>query len=1005
MSISYTLSSMLSKLLKTNVNHYCQLETANDPFDMVTIDGGLLTAFEIKGTFGVVGDDAFGNMIDNLVDKLSSAMHRPGHRLQFVFRRDPMNSQEALRKSINGAIRTLRHLKIDLEDMIHERNEVLKNKTVLESCYLIITTSPRALSKDILAESSKERVSKVAKTGGLRPGDFGQSPAIEMPGVEMVHSGFVTQVTSSLQETLSMRKLTAHEFLTVIRRQVTQFDTSDKWRPFLPGDPIPARLVEEVPRQHDISNLMWPSISHQLFSREPKVSDKDSTLVDIGDWMIAPILVDQRPQEPKSFNSIFSSIDRNIPWQMSLVIDSGHDRVVNMIGSRKRLASFISFISSENKLIREGGEELVAAAVGNTMVSVQITFATWGHTLESTRRNKSKLKTAVEAWGQTQIVEERGDAIEAWFNTLPGFSAKHLATPIPMDMTEAISMTPVTRPVSPWDYGTTIYRTIDEKAFPYMPGSDLQNAQMEIIFAPPGMGKSFLLAAANMGLISKPGNEVLPRIGILDVGQSSAMFVEMIKDSLPPDLKHYAQSFRLEMDERYAVNVFDTPLGCQRPLSVDREFVINMMVLLCTPAGSDKPIARLPELVSNLVDAMYDYFSDDKNPNVYDPGMDPEVDKVLEDIGYVHHDNGISWWKIVRMLALSGHYHTAIQAQRFAVPTLNDATMVLSQSSGLNDVFGTSDAGSGNETLIDYVKTMLVSAARDYSILTKPTMFSVGDARIISIDLMSVAKGGSASADKQAAVMYLLGRQILCREYYRSLDATLREIPQEYQSYHKRQIEKDESIPKKLCMDEFHRTSHVPIVRQQALVDMREGRKFNVNVTLLSQLLEDFDETMVKMANNVIILSKGVSETALDDIRQRFNPSTDAIKQVNRYLTGPGPEGSSMLYIGQLKSESASKIEQVLRLTLGPIEIWAYSTTPEDISLRRRLSEQIGFGNALRVLAKAYPRGSAKADVHRIMAENSIEVEDLGDNKGLFDVLVDRLMKEHADLIDPSKIG
>ena len=111
-----------------------------------------------------------------------------------------------------------------------------------------------------------------------------------------------------------------------------------------------------------------------------------------------------------------------------------------------------------------------------------------------------------------------------------------------------------------------------------------------------------------------------------------------------------------------------------------------------------------------------------------------------------------------------------------------------------------------------------------------------------------------------------------------------------------------------------------------------------------------------------------------------------------------------MLYIGQLKSETAPRIEQVLRLTLGPIEIWAYSTTPEDISLRRRLSDRIGFGNALRVLAKAYPRGSAKADIHRILTENTISIEDLDDNVNLFDVLVDRLIKEHMDIIDQSKI-
>lgn len=999
MSIGYSLSSFLNKAFKTNVQHYCQLETSRNLYDMVTEDGGLLTAFEIRGTFGVVGEHSFGPMIESLVDGLSSTLRRPGHRIQFVFRRDPLNSKEALRPSISGAIRTLRHLKIDLEDMILERGKMLEDKTVLESCYMIISTSTRALSADVLKEEGKARTEKSIKSGGMRPGDMSQSPAVEMPGVEMIHSGVVSQIISRLSEKLSIRKMTTHEYLNVVRRQITQYDSSDKWRPYLPGDKVPSRLVEETPRDNDISHLMWPNIAHQLFSREPKICKEDSTIVDIGEWKIAPILVDQRPHEPKSFGYLFSSIDKDVPWQMSMVIDSGHDRVCQMVSRKKGFASFIAFISSENALIRQAGEQLLSDAINETLVSVQFSFSTWGRDIESARRSRSKLKNAVESWGQLQVVEERGDAIEAWLNTLPGFSAYHLATPIPMTMEEMLSMTPITRPVSPWSEGTMLYRTIDNKIFPYMPGSDLQTAQMEVVFAPPGFGKSFYLAAANMGLITKPGNEILPRIGILDIGFSSAMFVQMVRDSLPDNMKHFAQSFKLEMDARYAVNFFDTPLGCEFPLKVDREFVVNLMTLLCTPAGSKEPMQRIPELVSNLVDEMYDYFSDDKNPNMYEPGIDAVVDKALDDNLFKMTAGGVSWWKIVKMLNSVDLHHEAIQAQRYAMPTLNDATTVLSQASSLQDVFGTSATGSGNESLIEYLKTMIISAVNDYPILSMPTVFSIGDARIVSIDLMSVAREGSDQAQKKTAVMYLLGRQIICKDYYRKADQTLPEIPEDFRAYHKRIMDKDESVPKKFCMDEFHRTASVKSVRDQAMLDMREGRKYGVHVTLLSQLLEDFDERMIKMVNNVIILSKGASELTMRDIKERFDPSSDAIRQMNRYLSGPGPEGSSMLYIGQLKGETASKIEQVLRLSLGPIEIWAYSTTPEDVSLRRRLSDRVGFNNSLRILAKAYPGGSARRDIARIFTENSVSVEDFSENENLFDFLADKLMKDHKDLI------
>ncbi|WP_082476840.1 ATP-binding protein [Pseudomonas sp. Leaf58] len=1001
MSLSFTVASWMNKLLKSSVNHYCQFETANDPFTMVTREGGLMTAYEIKGTFGIMGPDATRAHIDSLVDSLSSALKRPGHRLQFVFRRDPLNSKQALRKSIQGAIRTLATLNMDLEQMVQERSDKLEKKTVLETCFLVITTSERALHPDILAGSKKERAEKAKRNGNLKPGEFGQSLNVEVPGIDMVHTGFVNQIISRLEEKLSLRKMKTHEFLHQIRRQITQYDTSDSWRPYLPGDRMAARLEQDTPVETDMSHIMFPDVGQQLFSREPKIAAEDNTLVDLGDWKIAPIMVDQRPQDAKPFAELFSSIDRNVPYQMSLVIDSGHDRVCQLLSRRKTFASFIAFISSENKLIRESAEELLETAIESTMVSAQITFSTWGRDIEEVRRNRSKLKTAVESWGQTQVVEERGDAIEAWFNTLPGFSAEHLATRIPLEVLEALVMSPITRPVSPWSDGTMLYRTIDEKLFPFLPGSDLQTANMEVVFAPPGFGKSFYLAASNMGLITRPGNEVLPRIGILDIGFSSAMFVELVKDSLPPHLKHLAQAFRLEMTRDYAVNFFDTPLGCQKPLSVDREYVVNMMTLLTTPAGRKEPVDRMPELISSLVDAMYDYFSEDKYPQPYEAGMDELIDEALRN-NNIRLMGGESWWKVSRLLFDEGLFNDASQAQRYAVPTLNDATTVLSQETTIRDVFGSSMVG--DETLINYLKVMIISAVNDYPILSQPTVFSIGEARIISIDLMSVAKDGSAQAEKRTAVMYLLGRQIICKDYYRKAEFTLPEIPHHFRDYHRRVIEKDESVPKKLCMDEFHRTTAVPMIRKQAIVDIREGRKYDVHVTLLSQLLSDFPEDLIQLINNTIILSKGIAETTLDEIKARFRPSNDAIKHMNRWLTGPGVEGSSMLYLGALKSETAPRIEQVLRLTLGGSEIWAYTTVPQDVSLRRRLTFKIGLNNALKVLTAAYPNGSAKADIQQIMSENSLDVVDFEEDQTIFDVLVVRLMKDYRELIDAAKM-
>lgn len=1004
MSISYSLSNMFNKMFKTNVQHYCQLETSSKGKYMVTREGGLMCTFEVEGTFGVVGNEEFYTRLNDLTDGLSSVLKRPGHKVQFVFRRDPLNSRESIRRSINAVTKTMETLSLDLAGLAKERGDFLEKKTVLESCYLVLTTTPLAVHPDILSTSLKVRTLEAGKAGGMKPGENAQSVTMEIPDLATIHEGFVAQVNTQLKNSkLSIKSINPHEYLRVIAKQISQYALGDSWRGILPGDVAPFRLVDESPMQNDMSHILWPEIAHQLFSREPKQAAEDTTIVDNGEWKIAPLLVDQRPQEPKPFSKLFEAIDRNLPWQFSLHITSGHDRICTMISRRKTFAQFVAFASSENGLIRDAAESILAQSATNTLVSVQMTFSTWGKTVEEARGNRSRLKSAVESWGQMLLVEERGDSVEAWLNTIPGFCSDHLATPIPITVLEALGMAPTTRPVSPWKEGSMLYRTVDEKLFPFMPGSDLQTANMELVFAPPGFGKSFYLAASNMGLMTRPGNEILPRIGILDIGFSSKMFVDLVRDALPDHMKHLAQSFQMEMSEQYAVNFFDTPLGCQFPLTVDRESVTNMMTLLCTPAGNGTPTERLPELVSSLVDEMYIYFSEDGTPNMYEPGVSPLVDRALSE-NRIEASSDMSWWHVSKLLFRKGLYQEAVKAQTFAVPTLNDATTVLSQASSITDVYGGSKVDGVGESLVSYLKTMISSAVRDYPILSQPTIFSLGEARVVSIDLMSVARDGSAQAKKRTAIMYMLARNLICRDFYRSIERTLPDVPEEFRQYHRRAIEKDEASPKKLCMDEYHRTASSPAVRAQAATDIREGRKFDVHVSLVSQLLEDFDSDIIKIVNNIIIFSKGVSELTLNEIKEKFSPSVDAVRMMRKWLTGPGPEGSSFLILGQLNDETEPRLEQVLRLSLGPSEIWAFTTKPQDVSLRKRVSSRIGLSNALKILAVEYPRGSAKADMMRLGMEISDDINEIDEDNNIFDVLTNKLIADHKDLIDPHKI-
>ena len=143
---------------------------------------------------------------------------------------------------------------------------------------------------------------------------------------------------------------------------------------------------------------------------------------------------------------------------------------------------------------------------------------------------------------------------------------------------------------------------------------------------------------------------------------------------------------------------------------------------------------------------------------------------------------------------------------------------------------------------------------------------------------------------------------------------------------------------------------------------MREGRKWGVQIVLASQLLDDFSKDMVDLATGVWVCGTAVSDRAITETAERFGMSETA-RWVMRYrLTGPRASGAPVLF---LLSTNEGRYEQHLINTLGPIELWALSTSSEDVQLRLRLYEALGANAARKMLAMFFPNGSARTEIRR----------------------------------------
>ncbi len=240
--------------------------------------------------------------------------------------------------------------------------------------------------------------------------------------------------------------------------------------------------------------------------------------------------------------------------------------------------------------------------------------------------------------------------------------------------------------------------------------------------------------------------------------------------------------------------------------------------------------------------------------------------------------------------------------------------------------------------------------------------------------------------------MYMLGRYVLAKNFYLTED-NVEDMPEQYQSYYKQKIADLREDPKRLVYDEFHRTSKAQAVRDQVILDMREGRKWKVQIALLSQSVDDFDPVMIEFATAIYIMDAGPSQ-AVEKTAQIFGLSDTAKTALRTRVHGPREGGAT--FLAQFSTKDGINT-QLLTSTLGPVELWAFSTTMEDANTRNQLYKRLGPKEARRVLATIFPTGSVaklvEARLNALREKHGLIEE--GTELGVVEELVEQIIEEY----------
>ncbi|NBX66809.1 MAG: type IV secretion protein IcmB [Proteobacteria bacterium] len=935
------------------VESFVRLETADDENTLVSNDGSLISYLRVDGSRQIIGEEEYAHLIESSTVKLGARFDRPGHAMQIYFVRDPARARGAVENLVKPSHQAARNIGLDLDDLFRERIRHMAHYIVWEECYFVLWTRPSILTKSDLARAAKEQQNKKWVNA-----PNAQFPLAALDILRARHKSYVAGIQSALDE-LGIRAdlLDSHTALQCVRNNLFPDRSNDKWRPNLPGDPIPVRAAKEA---GDLSDILWPPIRQQLTASSAEIINDHS--VRIGGLLWGGCDIVLAPMDPSPFPMLLNRLfDTKVPFRISFLIESGG---VEGMNARHSIATFLTVTNPINRTIKNSLDALKALARSEPVVKLRLSLATWAPDgkQELLEDRISVLMQAAESWGYCQVSNIVGDPLDSVLSSAMGVACASTAPAAIAPMAEIMKLIPWQRPSSPFDKGALLLRTPDGKAWPYQTGTSLTTTWFDLIFAQPGAGKSVLMNSLNLGTCVSPGLSKLPFVAVIDIGPSSSGLISLIKESLPQDRRHEAAYYRLQMSPQYAINPFDTQLGCRYPLIDERSYLCELLTLLCTPPGAERPYDGVQQLAGLVVDEMYRW-RDDTAANAearpYLPRVDHDIDEAIKKYN-IHLPPDPYWWDIVDQFFDLELWHLANLAQRHAVPVLGDA-ITAARRPQIRNLLEETQIGSSAETVINAFERMITSAIREYPILASVTRFEITDARVCALDLMDVCPQGDEAADRQTSIMYMLARHALVRSWWMSQD-TLRAVPEKYRKYHEARLVDIGETPKRLCYDEFHRTSKSKSVRGQIIRDVREGRKRGVQIVLASQLLDDFDNDMIDLATAVWVLGTAVSERAVENVQQRFGLSNTARHVIRHRLTGPRAGGAPALLV---LGTNEGRYEQHLINTLGPVELWALSTSSEDVGIRNRLYSRLGARRARQLLASNFPGGSARSEIKR----------------------------------------
>ncbi|HGS4512527.1 TPA: hypothetical protein ACMDOZ_002223 [Vibrio cholerae] len=982
---------------------------------VVTTSGKRLTILNIKGQVGLLSQDSYKKVNKQLLSLIKRLYKNERVYLAWSFEQDIDNVLAELHRGTSAG--RISASKIGVEDNLFFDDVIESNKEhcSVHSSWLAVWTEPKI---DYIVENgvpiavkqdnfSLKKFHEQLFSGSANPFlTDAKAVAEHQQNVNMVKDAFhdmecvVIPLSGKAACSFLGQKLNRGfkgsynlEFADVARL----FETT--------SDPD---TIDYTAMQPDVSKCFVGKISDQIAGRGRSIFEDeaiDGMLVD-DNYHYSVRVLQLAPKAIIPFNNFKKNL-KKVPFRMTFLMKpkklSFTERLNESLITFGRAAEDNQEAYRQLRYIKAMKQEH-----GHPEIHLQIMLVTWAKTKDELNRFVELIDSALEDWGGAQAIYDVVSPWQTLISSIGGMSTTCHAHGFIADPDRLVGILPHQRSANMIDSGPIIFRD-SETGEPLFFGPQLkcQSYDLTLYLARPRMGKSLLMNSKGVGNLFTETCEGINLLGSLDIGPNMAGAFQLLKMMLSKQLG-YDQASRLVIAHKWdptngnwSVNPLDIGFGQSKPTLIEKSGMLNFYVSVCADPESGKVSDGTTDILSEVIDEVFERSIDVIQGIKYDPHIYPEIHKLLTDKKVRFVNNKIEgkeaigedyrlWIEIRDILFQLGYVEFAQRAHVRCIPTIDRIIDELSSNHRLNEKYAKT-----HPNVIDKIRFSLVKHASSSKHLTRHTTLDLHEARFISFDLKPLS---SAKNSKSGVIRlfseYLLAMTIIMRNFSISESIlNFEHLNSIYLDYWRDKINKFANLNKCLNLDEWHllsvkkslpdgRVISEPVAGAEYLDGLiKEAPKWKLSINIATHSPNDLTQVMRQKATNIFFYSGFDGEEA-DEIKNLFNLSEDEVLAL-KALHGPQANiGTEMLYIHHINSPhikgSGRCIKRIEYQCSGSL-LWALNTSADDLPHKLRLESEFRDQPWLTALIDTFPNGSMdreRKELSEIMNERGFHDED-----------------------------